>query len=89
VRLRTIPLAPPRGVEAGGSYLDSKFPLGKVSLPLLCLIQLLPALVLGQTSSNGAGLLRSEVERKVRLALVKEAELRSLVGVDDCEDSGD
>lgn len=56
---------------------------------LLRLLQLLPALVLRQASSNGAGLLGSEVEREVLLALVEEAELRSLVGVDDCEDAGD
>lgn len=57
--------------------------------PLLGLLQLLPALVLGQASSDGASLLWSEVEREVLLALVEQAELRSLVGVDDCEDSGD
>jgi hypothetical protein len=60
-----------------------------VSLPLLRLQQLLLALVLGQTSPNGACLLWSEVERQVLLALVEQAELRSLVGVDDSEDSGD
>jgi hypothetical protein len=60
-----------------------------VGLPLLRLQQLLLALVLGQTSPNGAGLLWSEVERQVLLALVEQAELRSLVGVDDSEDSGD
>lgn len=60
-----------------------------MSLPLLRLQQLLPALVLGQTSPNGTGLLWSEVERLVLLALVEQAQLRPLVGVDDCEDSGD
>lgn len=30
----------------------------------------------------------SEIEREVLLVLVEEAELRSLVGVNDCEDLG-
>lgn len=78
-----------RGPREGSSYLNSKLPLGEVSLPLLRLQQLLSALVLGQTSPNGTGLLWSEVERLVLLALIEQAQLRSLVGVDDCEDSGD
>jgi len=69
--------------------LDGIFPLGKVSRPLLRLQQGLLALVLAQASSDGTGLLRSEVEGEVFLVLVEEAELCSLVGVDDCEDLGD
>jgi len=59
-----------------------------VSRPLLRLQQGLLALVLAQASSDGTGLLRSEVEREVFLILVEEAELCSLVGVDDCENLG-
>jgi hypothetical protein len=70
------------------AYLDGIFPLGKVSRPLLRLQQGLLALVLAQASSDGTGLLRSEVEGEVFLVLVEEAELCSLVGVDDCEDLG-
>jgi hypothetical protein len=44
--------------------------------------------VLAQASSDSAGLLWSEVEGKVFFVLVEEAELGSLVGVDDCEDLG-
>lgn len=56
---------------------------------LLRLLQGLAALVLRQTSPDGARLLWSEVEGEVLLVLVEEAELRALVGVDDCEDLGD
>lgn len=71
------------------SYLDSKFPLGEVCRPLLRLLQGLLTLVLAQSSPNGTGLLWAEIEGKVLLVLVEEAELRALVGVDDCEDLGD
>jgi hypothetical protein len=71
------------------AYLDGILPLGKVSRSLLRLQQGLLALVLAQASSDGTGLLRSEVEGEVFLVLVEEAELCSLVGVDDCEDFGD
>lgn len=54
--------------------------------PLLRLLQGLLTLVLAQTSADGTGLLWSEVEGKVLLVLVEEAELGALVGVDDCED---
>lgn len=76
-------------MEFDAPYLDSILPLGEVDRPLLRLLQSLLALVLGQTSSDGAGLLGSEVEGKVLLVLVEEAELRALVGVDDCENLGD
>ena len=42
-------------------------------------------LVLGESSADGAGLLRPEIERSVLLVLVEEAEVVSLLGVDDGE----
>jgi hypothetical protein len=42
--------------------------------------------VFGQPSSNGTSLLRAKVKREVFLVFVEETELRSLIGVDDCED---
>jgi hypothetical protein len=60
-----------------------------VSRPLLGLQQGLLALVLAQASSDGAGLLWSEIEGEVFFTLVEEAKLRSLIGVDDCENLGD
>lgn len=72
-----------------GAYLDGILPLGEVSRPLLRLQQGLLALVLAQTSSDGAGLLWSEVEGEVFLVLVEEAELCSLIGVNDGKDLGD
>jgi hypothetical protein len=71
------------------AYLDGILPLRKVSRSLLRLQQGLLTLVLAQASSDGTGLLWSEVEWEVFLVLVEEAELGSLVGVDDCEDLGD
>jgi len=46
-------------------------------------------LVLGHSPADGAGLLGAEVEGHVLLALVEDAELSALVGVDDGEDAGD
>ena len=43
----------------------------------------------GEGSPQSAGLLCAEVEGKVLLALVEDAELRALVDVDDGEDTGD
>jgi len=45
--------------------------------------------VLGHSPADGAGLLGAEVEGHVLLALVEDAELSALVGVDDGEDAGD
>lgn len=56
---------------------------------LLGLLEYPAALVLAETSADGAGLLGSEVEGEVFLFLVEEAELRALVGVNDGEDFGD
>jgi len=72
--------------ENNKSYLDSELLLRKVSRPLLRLLQHLCALVLRQASSNGAGLLGSEIEGKVLLLGVEETELCALISVDDCED---
>lgn len=71
------------------AYLDSKLSLREMSCTLCDLLQLLAALVCGQASSDSTGLFWSEIEREVLLVLVEEAELRSLVGVNDCEDLGD
>lgn len=46
-------------------------------------------LVLAQPPADGASLLGSEVEGSVLLALVEEAELLALGGVDDGEGTGD
>lgn len=72
-----------RGYQA---YLDCELSLREVDGTLLDLLQRLAALVLAQTSTDGASLFWAEIEREVLLVLVEEAELRSLVGVDDCED---
>jgi len=60
-----------------------------VCLLLLLLLGDDRCLVLGESSADGAGLLGSEVEGSVLLALVEQAELSPLVGVDDGEDLGD
>jgi len=70
------------------AYLNGIFSLREVSRPLLRLQQSLLALVLAQASSDGSGLLWSEVEGEVFLSLVEETELGALVGVDYCEDLG-
>ena len=57
-----------------------------MSSSLLRLLQYFLAFVLGQTSANSACLLWSEVEGNILLALVEEAELRSLIGINYCED---
>ena len=41
--------------------------------------------MLGQASSDGSCLLWSKVEREIFLPLVEEAELRSLIGINDSE----
>jgi hypothetical protein len=45
--------------------------------------------VLCEPSSDSAGLLWSEIEGKVFLVLVEDAELRALACVDDGQNSGD
>lgn len=71
------------------TYLDSELSLREVHRALLCLLQGLLTLVLGQPSANGTGLLCAKVERHVLLVLVEKTELGALVGVDDCENLGD
>jgi hypothetical protein len=56
---------------------------------LLALLRHLLAFMLAQTSPDSASLLWSQIEGQVLLVLIEEAELRTLVCVDDCEDLGD
>lgn len=58
-------------------------------LPLLLLLRHETRLVLGQSPTLRAGELGPEIERKVLLLLVEDAELMTLVLVDDGEDAGD
>lgn len=58
-------------------------------MALLGLLKSSGSVLGGQTAADGAGLLGSEVKRKVLLVLVEEAELSALLGVDDREDAGD
>jgi len=69
--------------------LDCILPLREMPLLLLLLLRLYRLFMLRQPSSNSASLLGSKVEREVLLLLVKETQLRSLVGVDDCENFRD
>ena len=75
--------------EISGTHLNGVVPLGKVPLLLLLLLSHQVRLVLCQTSTDGTGLLLAEIEREVLLALVEDAELCALVGVDDSEAAGD
>ena len=56
---------------------------------LLCLLRHEAGLVLGETSADGARLLWSQVEGRVLLVLVKEAQLLALRRVDDGEGACD
>ena len=60
-------------------------------MPLLLLLALghSAGVLLGKCAAEGAGLLRSQVEGQVLLLLVEEAELVTLGGVDDGQDTGD
>ncbi len=71
------------------SYLDGVSSLGVVCLLLLLLLRLQRLLSRRQVTAKGAGELRAKVKRRVLLLLVQETEVRSLCGVDDCEDTGD
>ena len=71
------------------SYLNGKGPLREVLLALLGLLQLPRGIGLGETATDGARLLRSEIERQVLLVLIEEAELGALLGVDDGQDARD
>lgn len=70
------------------THLDSILPLGEVGELLLCLKSLPCRLVLGQPPPDGTGSLGAEIERKVLLALVEDAELLALGSVDDSQDTG-
>lgn len=58
-------------------------------LALLGLLQNPRGVLLRQAAADGAGLLGPEVEGRVLLALVEQAELGALLGVDDGEDASD
>ena len=60
---------------AAGAYLDGIFPLREVHILLFLLLSLEGGLVCGESSSDGAGLLCSEVKWEVFLVLVEEAEV--------------
>ena len=65
------------------THLYSKLARREVDLLLLCLHQHSGGFLLGESSADGAGLLRPQVERDILLALVEEAELGALLEVDD------
>jgi hypothetical protein len=59
-----------------------------VGLALLDLGQRAGSVLLGQPPADGAGVLGSQVQGQVLLALVEQAELGALLGVDDGQDAG-
>ena len=69
--------------------LDSILPCWEVHLLLLLFLRDSAGVLFAQSPPNCAGLLGSKVERKVLLAGVELAEGVSLVGVDDCQATGD
>lgn len=71
------------------AHLDGKVALGEVAKLLLCLLGGDALLLGGEGAAHSTGLLAAEVEGKVLLVLVEDAELRALVDVDDGEDTGD
>jgi hypothetical protein len=71
------------------TYLDSILPQWEMRSALLALLRHLLAFMLVQTSPDSASLFWSQIEGQVLLVLIEEAELRTLVCVDDCEDLGD
>jgi hypothetical protein len=85
VKSKTPKLAPREDLGS----LDGKLALREVRSPFAALLQHDGALLRGQTAADSPGLLGPEVERGVLLGLVEEAELRSLLGVDNGEDAGD
>lgn len=68
--------------------LDRVIPLREVPLPLLLPLGDTARLLLGKGAAHGARLLGPEVERQVLLLLVVQAQLVTLVRVDDGEDTG-
>lgn len=69
--------------------LHSILALGEVGLLLLLLQSDTAGVLLAESPANGAGLLRSEVEREILLLGVELAERVALVGVDDGQGTGD
>ena len=69
--------------------LDGVLALWEVGRALDGLLKLASRVLLGETATDGTGLLGAEVEREVLLVLVEQAELGALVGVDDGQDLGD
>jgi hypothetical protein len=76
-------------IQSFGTHLDGVVALGEVGSLLGGLLGNKVDLVLGHSPADGTGLLCAEVERHVLLALVEDAELSALVGVDDGEDASD
>ena len=68
--------------------LDGIFPRREMGLLLLLLLGDSAGILLAQSSSDGTGLLCSEIQREVLLLGVEESQLVSLVGVDDGQDAG-
>lgn len=60
-----------------------------MDLLLLLLLGDARSILLAQSSADGTGLLCAEVEGKVLLVLVEDAQLRALVDVDDGQDASD
>ncbi len=60
-----------------------------MSLALLGLLQCAGGVLRREATADGAGVLRPEIEREVLLVLVEEAELSTLLGVDDGQDTSD
>ena len=71
------------------SHLHGIVSLGEVDLLLLLLLGDARSILLAQSSADGTGLLCAEVEGKVLLVLVEDAQLRALVDVDDGQDASD
>ena len=68
---------------------DCQLPEGAPALLLVALVKLLIKAHLGQTLSDGTGLLWAEVEGEEGLLLVELSEGLALLRVDDGEDTGD
>ena len=66
------------------TYLDSILPLREMRRLLLLLLRHDRRLMPTQSPPDGPSLLRTQVEREILFLGVEEAELLSLVGVDDC-----
>jgi len=75
--------------KSGRLSLDSKLALREVSKLLLLLDGLLVGLNLGQTTTDGAGLLGTEIQGGVLLGLVEQTKLFTLGLVDDGQDASD